>query len=88
MGLLGETVAAWNEVTPSGEIDGTLLDAMPAEWAAPLRPTVAPPSNADITRQTFDSLARVVSPRVSLDGCRFMLDDRVLQHCVFRLLWC
>ena len=61
--ILGETMAAWSEVTPSGEINGALLDAMPAEWAAPLRPI--PPSNTDITRQAFDSIARVVSPRLS-----------------------
>ena len=61
--LLDETIAVWSEVTPSGGADGALLAAMPADWAAPLRP-IAPPSIADIVRQGFDSIPRVVSPRL------------------------
>ena len=64
MGLLDETMAVWSEVTPSGWPDDALLAAMPAEWGAPLRPIAAPPSNAGIARQAFDSINRVVSPRL------------------------
>jgi hypothetical protein len=57
-GLRNETMAVWSEVTPSGEPDGAFLAAMPAEWQAPLHP-IAP-----IVRQGFDSIIRVVSPRL------------------------
>ena len=50
--LLDEAIAVWKEVTPSGEPDDALLATMPAEWAAPL------------VCQGFDSIPRVVSPRL------------------------
>jgi hypothetical protein len=45
-GLRNETMAVWSEVTPSGEPDGALLAAMPAEWQAPLHPIARSPSVA------------------------------------------
>lgn len=64
-GLRNETMAVWSGVTPSGEPDGALLSAMPAGWAAPLHPIAPLADIRPIVRQGFDSITRVVLPRLS-----------------------